>query len=48
MLDKHGEPVSLPGPAGYENVLDAARGMVDSDPKRVAQLVKTWIAEDAA
>jgi flagellar M-ring protein FliF len=48
MLDKNGEPVRLPGPAGYENVLDAARGMVDSDPKRVAQLVKTWIAEDAA
>jgi flagellar M-ring protein FliF len=47
MLDKNGEPVKLPGPAGYENVLQALRDYVDEDPKRVAQLVKTWIAEDA-
>lgn len=47
MLDKDGEPVKLPGPAGYENVLQALRDCVDEDPKRVAQLVKTWIAEDA-
>jgi flagellar M-ring protein FliF len=40
------QAVKLPGPAGYENVLEAARGMVDTDPKRVAQLVKTWVAED--
>jgi len=48
MIGSDGEPIKLPGPAGYENVLDAARQLVDSDPKRVAQLVKTWIAEDAA
>lgn len=48
MLGQDGQPVHLPGPAGYENVLEAARGLVDSDPKRVAQLVKTWISEDAA
>lgn len=48
LLSNDGTPVRLPGPGGYENVLDAARNMVDSDPKRVAQLVKTWIGEDAA
>jgi len=48
MLGSNGEPVKLPGHHGYENVMDAARNMVNDDPKRVAQLVKTWIAEDAA
>lgn len=46
MLDSNGEPVKLPGPGGYENVIDAARRMVDTDPKRVAQLVKNWMIED--
>ena len=46
MIGSDGDPIK--GPAGYENVLDAARQLVDSDPKRVAQLVKTWVAEDAA
>lgn len=45
VLTRGGEPVELPGPGGYENVLDAARKLVDEDPKRVAQLVKTWMAE---
>ncbi|MEJ2576679.1 MAG: flagellar basal-body MS-ring/collar protein FliF [Gammaproteobacteria bacterium] len=45
-LGADGKPLSLPGRAGYENVLEAARGMVETDPKRVAQLVKTWMAED--
>jgi len=31
---------------GYEQQLDAARGFVNEDPKRVAQVVKTWVAED--
>jgi flagellar M-ring protein FliF len=41
------EMVHLPGPGSYEKTLDAARGMIAEDPKRVAQVVKKWIAEDA-
>jgi flagellar M-ring protein FliF len=40
------EPARLPGPARYEEVVEAARGMVRDDPKRVAQLVKTWVGEN--
>jgi len=36
----------LPGPEAYQETLDAARQMVTEDPKRVAQVVKSWIAED--
>ena len=39
--------IQLPGPGSYEKTLDAARGMIAEDPKRVAQVVKKWIAEDA-
>ncbi len=42
---------ALPGPntkKNYEDQLDSARGMVREDPKRVAQLMKTWIASDGA
>ena len=46
-LDEHGQQVKLPGPANYEDSLDAARGMIKEDPKRVAQVVKKWVAEDA-
>ncbi len=42
-----GEPVKLPGGGEYENIMEAARNLVGEDPKRVAQLVKTWIVEDA-
>ncbi len=48
LLGSDGEPVSLPGGGGYENIMDAARLLVDEDPKRVAQLVKTWMNEQAA
>jgi flagellar M-ring protein FliF len=41
------EAVHLPGPGSYEKTLDAARNMIENDPKRVAQVVKKWIAEDA-
>ncbi|MDJ0806217.1 MAG: flagellar basal-body MS-ring/collar protein FliF [Gammaproteobacteria bacterium] len=41
------EAVHLPGPGSYEKTLDAARNMIAEDPKRVAQVVKKWIAEDA-
>ena len=36
----------LPGPRSYEKTLDAARGMIAEDPKRVAQVVRKWISED--
>jgi flagellar M-ring protein FliF len=44
-VDERGEPVRLPGPGNYESILDAARQLVDEDPKRVAQLVKSWNSE---
>jgi flagellar M-ring protein FliF len=37
----------LPGPRSYEKTLDAARNMISDDPKRVAQVVRKWISEDA-
>ncbi len=39
-------PVKLPGPGKYEDTLDAARQLVNEDPMRVAQVVKSWVAED--
>jgi flagellar M-ring protein FliF len=36
----------LPGPRSYEKTLDAARNMIAEDPKRVAQVVRKWVAED--
>ena len=48
MLGSDGEPIQLPSGAKYENIMDAARQLVDEDPKRVAQLVKTWVNEEAA
>ncbi len=43
-----GEKVRLPGPGSYESTLEAARQLVRDDPKRVAQVVRRWIAEEAA
>ncbi|MCB1801011.1 MAG: flagellar M-ring protein FliF [Gammaproteobacteria bacterium] len=48
LLGSDGEPIQLPGGGRYENIMDAARTLVDEDPKRVAQLVKTWMGEEAA
>lgn len=48
LLGSNGEPVRLPGAGRYENVMDAARQLVEEDPKRVAQLVKTWMSEETA
>jgi flagellar M-ring protein FliF len=45
-VDSAGEPVRLPGGNKYENIMEAARTLVQDDPKRVAQLVKTWVVED--
>jgi flagellar M-ring protein FliF len=40
------DSLQLPGPRSYEKTLDAARNMIQDDPKRVAQVVKKWISED--
>lgn len=48
LLGHDGEPVSLPGGGDYENIMEAARKLVEEDPKRVAQLVKVWLEEDVA
>ncbi|MCU7931198.1 MAG: flagellar M-ring protein FliF [Candidatus Thiodiazotropha sp. (ex Codakia rugifera)] len=45
-LGSDDETLNLPGPRSYEKTLDAARNMIEEDPKRVAQVVKKWIAED--
>jgi flagellar M-ring protein FliF len=44
--EEGGEAVQLPGPAKYEDTLKAARQMVNDDPKRVAQVVTSWVADD--
>lgn len=43
------EDEALPGDAlgPYERKLQSARSAVSQDPKRVAQVVKSWLAEDA-
>lgn len=46
-LDASDETMRLPGPEKYENTLEAARQMVQDDPKRVAQVIRSWVAEDA-
>ncbi len=48
LLGSDGQPIRLPGGGRYENIMDAARQLVEEDPKRVAQLVKTWMSEEAA
>jgi flagellar M-ring protein FliF len=36
------------GAGPYEKKLEAARAAVGQDPKRVAQVVKSWLAEEGA
>jgi len=38
--------MQLPAPNNYENQLGAIKGMASQDPKRVAQVVKNWVASD--
>jgi flagellar M-ring protein FliF len=49
---EHHPQGALPGPArknqSYEANLETARGLVREDPKRVAQMMKTWIATDGS
>lgn len=41
-----GAPLQLSGPGSYENQIDAIRGMTSQDPKRAAQVVKSWVSAD--
>ena len=41
-----GTQVSLGGPTDYDSQLNAARSLTSQDPKRVAQVVKNWVASD--
>ena len=36
----------LPAPNNYEQQLGSIKGMANQDPKRVAQVVKTWVSSD--
>ncbi|MDH5632745.1 MAG: flagellar basal-body MS-ring/collar protein FliF [Gammaproteobacteria bacterium] len=51
-VDENGKPRMLsleelaPSQFNYDNELDAAKALVAEDPKRVAQVVKTWISSD--
>lgn len=36
----------LPGPNNYEQQLGSIKGIASQDPKRVAQVVKTWVSSD--
>jgi flagellar M-ring protein FliF len=40
------DPLLLEAPQSYEKRLEFARKMVDEDPKRVAQVLKNWVAND--
>ncbi len=40
------DPLLLEAPQSYEKRLEFARKMVDDDPKRVAQVLKNWVAND--
>lgn len=41
------QQAQLEGPkAGYEQNLETVKGVVNEDPKRVAQVVKNWVGED--
>lgn len=45
---KNGEPARLDGPPqAYGDVLNLARGLANEDPKRVAKLIKDWVANNA-
>lgn len=41
-----GTQASLGGPTDYDSQLNAARSLTSQDPKRVAQVVKNWVASD--
>ena len=46
-LEGDEDSMMLPGPEKYENTLEAARQMVQDDPKRVAQVIRSWVSDNA-
>ncbi len=42
----HGQSVKLPGPGAYEENIKLVRGVTREDPKLVANVVRTWVAND--
>jgi flagellar M-ring protein FliF len=42
-----GGAAQLAAPGGYDQQVTAARSAAQQDPKKVAQVVKTWVANDA-
>jgi flagellar M-ring protein FliF len=42
-----GSASALPAPSAYEQQLAQAKSIAAQDPKRVAQMMKTWVANDA-
>ncbi|TVT55117.1 MAG: flagellar basal body M-ring protein FliF [Sedimenticola thiotaurini] len=46
-LEGDDDSMMLPGPEKYENTLEAARQMVQDDPKRVAQVIRSWVTDNA-
>ena len=45
VLNGDTEPLLLEAPQGHEMRLEFAQNMVDKDPKRVAQVIKSWVQE---
>ena len=47
-LSGSGGQVSLPSPQqqSYEQQIAAAKGLVQNDPKRVAQVMKNWVSDN--
>lgn len=46
-LEEGKDIMQLSGPEKYEDTLEAAKQLVQDDPKRVAQVVRSWVTEDA-
>lgn len=45
-LGPNGEMLLLEGPLSYEKQLEFAQKMADEDPKRVVQVIKSWMGTD--
>jgi len=46
LADNSAQMPGLPSPSGTDNQLDSAKNLVQEDPARVAQVVKTWVNSD--
>ncbi|WP_428309447.1 flagellar basal-body MS-ring/collar protein FliF [Hydrocarboniphaga sp.] len=45
-IEAHAQQQAALPPSSYDSHIDAARSAVSQDPKRVAQVMKTWLNED--